>query len=99
MKLYSYFRSSAAYRVRIVLNLKQIEYEIESINLVHGDQNSNSYVEINPQGLVPSLELEDGRIITQSLAICEWIEANYDSPKLIPNDSYQAARVRASHSR
>jgi len=95
MKLYSYFRSSAAYRVRIVLNLKKIDYEIESINLVKGDQKSKSYVGINSQGLVPSLELDDGRIITQSLAICEWIEASYDNPKLIPDDSYQAARVRA----
>lgn len=95
MKLYSYFRSSAAYRVRIVLNLKKIDYEIESINLVQGNQRSNSYTGINPQGLVPSLELDDGRIITQSMAICEWIEANYDTPELIPDDSFQAARVRA----
>jgi maleylacetoacetate isomerase len=95
MKLYSYFRSSAAYRVRIVLNLKKIDYEIESVNLVKDEQKSKSYVGINSQGLVPSLELNDGRIITQSLAICEWIEANYDTPKLIPDDSFEAARVRA----
>ena len=95
MKLYSYFRSSAAYRVRIMLNLKKIDYEIESINLVQGHQRSISYTGINPQGLVPSLELDDGRIITQSMAICEWIEANYISRKLIPEDSFQAARVRA----
>jgi len=95
MKLFSYFRSSAAYRVRIALNLKQIEVETVSINLVSGDQNSDAYVAINSQGLVPSLELDDGRLISQSLAICEWLEVNYPSPSLIPNDSYLAAQVRA----
>ncbi len=95
MKLYSYFRSSAAYRVRIVLNLKKIDVEFASINLVKGDQKSESYAKVSAQGLVPTLELDDGRIINQSLAICEWLDANYKTPVLIPNDSFQAARVRA----
>lgn len=95
MKLYSYFRSSAAYRVRIALNLKQIAYDIEPVNLVNGDQRGEAYAEINPQGLIPSLQTDDGRTISQSLAICEWLEANYPSPALIPADPYEAARVRA----
>lgn len=95
MKLYSYFRSSAAYRVRIVLKLKKIDVEMIPVNLVKGDQKSDWYSQINAQGLVPSLQLDDGRIINQSLAICEWLEANYELPPIIPDDSFQAAQVRA----
>ena len=95
MKLYSYFRSSAAYRVRIALNLKQIDYDIVPVNLVKGEQREKSYAEVNPQGLVPSLEMNDGNIIHQSLAICEWLEANFPSPALIPGDPDEAAQVRA----
>ena len=95
MKLYSYFRSSAAYRVRIALNLKQLEYDIEPVNLVSGEQRGESYAAINPLGLVPSLEMDDGRIISQSLAICEWLEAEYPNPALIPAGPFEAARVRA----
>ncbi len=95
MKLYSYFRSSAAYRVRIALNLKQIDYDIVPVNLVEGEQRGESYAEVNAQGLVPSLEMDDGSIISQSLAICEWLEANYPGPALMPDDPYEAAQVRA----
>lgn len=95
MKLYSYFRSSAAYRVRIALNLKQLDYDIEPVNLVSGEQREEPYTDINPQGLVPSLEMDDGRIISQSLAICEWLEAQYPNPALIPAGPFEAARVRA----
>jgi maleylpyruvate isomerase len=95
MKLYSYFRSSAAYRVRIALNIKQIEVETIAIDLVSGKQKSAAYVAINAQGLVPSLELDDGRIINQSLAICEWLETNYPSPSLLSSDSFHAAQIRA----
>ena len=95
MKLYSYFRSSAAYRVRIALNLKQIDYDIVPVNLLRGEQSGATYAEVNPQGLVPSLQMDDGSIIYQSLAICEWLEANYPGPALIPSDTYEAAQVRA----
>ena len=95
MKLYSYFRSSAAYRVRIALNLKQIDYDIVPVNLIKGEQRGESYAEVNPLGLVPSLEMDDGSIIHQSLAICEWLEAKYPGQALIPDDAYEAAQVRA----
>ncbi|MFP6807393.1 MAG: maleylacetoacetate isomerase [Pseudomonadales bacterium] len=95
MKLYSYFRSSAAYRVRIVLNLKNIDCEIVPINLLKGEQKSDEYAQINSQQLLPALELDDGRVITQSLAICEWLDVNHPVPRLIPGDNYEAAKVRA----
>ena len=95
MKLYSYFRSSAAYRVRIALNLKQLDYDIEPVNLVSGEQREVPYTDINPQGLVPTLQTDEGNTISQSLAICEWLEVNYPNPELIPSDPYEAARVRA----
>jgi maleylacetoacetate isomerase len=95
MKLYSYYRSSAAYRVRIALNLKQVDYDLVSVNLVKGEQTAEPYTEMNPQGLVPLLETNDGNVISQSLAICEWLEASYPDPALIPVEPYEAARVRA----
>ncbi len=96
MKLYSYFRSSAAYRVRIALNLKNVPFETVPVNLVSGDQRGSDYRSLNAQGLVPTLELDDGRLIHQSLAICEWIDSEYPDSPLLPNDSYNAAQVRAS---
>ncbi len=95
MKLYSYFRSSAAYRVRIAMNLKGISFGTVPVNLVSGDQRGDEYRSLNVQGLVPTLELDDGRLIHQSLAICEWIDAEYTDPPLLPDDSYDAAQVRA----
>lgn len=95
MKLFTYFRSSAAYRVRIALNLKGIDVDYEPVNLVLAEQKAEGYRAVNPQGLIPALELDDGRIISQSLAICEWLDAEYKEPVLIPNDSYEAAAVRA----
>ena len=73
MKLYGYFRSSAAYRLRIALNLKGLDYEHVGVNLLKGEQSSEDYKKVNPQGLVPSLITEQG-ILTQSLAILEWLE-------------------------
>lgn len=96
MKLYSYFRSSAAYRVRIALNLKGIDYDLLPVNLVQGDHQSAEYRAINPQGLVPSLELASGEYLTQSPAILEWIEEIYPEPPLYPQDPVQRARVRAT---
>ncbi len=94
--LYDYWRSSAAYRVRIALNLKGIEYQQQSIHLVRagGEQKSAAYRAINPMGLVPSLQVGDLNL-TQSLAIIEWLEENYPQPALLPNDVDDRAWVRS----
>ncbi|QUM86949.1 maleylacetoacetate isomerase [Moritella sp. 28] len=100
MKLYSYFRSSAAYRVRIVLNLKKISYTTESIHLVRhgGEQHSAEYLNINPQGLVPSLDIAEAehkpQIITQSGAIIEYLEESFPQPALLPTNLIERAYVR-----
>ena len=96
MKLYSYYRSSAAYRVRIALNLKEIDYELEPISLLESEQRSDRYLEINPQGLIPALGLNDGTIINQSTAILEWLEENHPRPALLPPDPIKRAKVRAA---
>lgn len=98
MKLYSYWRSSAAYRVRIGLNLKQIDYQSVYVHLVKegGEQLKAEYGAINPQGLVPALELDDGRVLTQSLAILEYLDESAASGMaLLPEDALGRARVRA----
>jgi len=95
MRLYDYFRSTASYRVRIVLNLKGIDYQSQVVNLLQGEENSDAYLKFNPQGLVPSLELENKQIITQSLAICEYLEEVYPEPALLPEDPVSRAEVRA----
>lgn len=95
MKLYSYFRSSAAYRVRIALNLKGPDYDIVPVSLIKGEQRGESYLERNPQGLVPALELDSGTVLTQSLAICEYLEERYPVPPLLPDGAEARARVRA----
>ncbi len=97
MKLYGYFRSSAAYRVRLALNLKGIPHEHVPIHMYRdgGAHKTSAYEEINPQRLVPTLELDDGKRITQSLAIIEYLDSQFGGPKLIPPDPLLAARVRA----
>ena len=95
MKLYSYFRSSASYRIRIALNLKGIEYEYHPINLLAGEQRSEAYIAINPLGLVPSLVLDDGEVLTQSIAVLEYLEERYPEPALLPADALARARVRS----
>jgi len=97
MKLYTYFRSSAAYRVRIALNLKGIEAEQVPIHLMKdgGQQRLPAYLAKNPQGLVPALELDDGTVLTQSLAIIEYLDGLRPEPRLIPADPVLAAKVRA----
>jgi maleylacetoacetate isomerase len=97
MKLYSYFRSSAAYRVRIALNLKAVAVEQIGIHLVKngGQHRQASYLARNPQGLVPALELDDGTVLTQSLAIIDYLESIFPKPRLIPADPVLAAKVRA----
>jgi maleylacetoacetate isomerase len=97
MKLYDYFRSSAAYRVRIALNLKGLAYERHEVHLVRGggEQLTPAYRAINPQARVPALELDDGTILTQSSAILEWVEETHPEPPLLPADPTLRARVRA----
>ena len=97
MKLYDYFRSSAAYRVRIALNLKGLAYERHEVHLVRdgGEHLKADYRAINPQARVPALELDDGTILTQSPAILEWIEETHPEPPLLPADPILRARVRA----
>jgi maleylacetoacetate isomerase len=85
MILYDYFRSSAAYRVRIALNLKGLAYERRDVKLLENQQRSPAHLARNPQGLVPALEV-DGKVITQSLAIIEWLDARHPEPLLIPAD-------------
>jgi maleylacetoacetate isomerase len=94
MKLYSYFRSSAAYRVRIALNYKGLPYEYVPIHLRHGEQSAEPYRLLNPQELVPALSDERGTF-TQSLAIIEYLEERYPEPPLLPRAPEARARVRA----
>lgn len=95
MKLHGYFRSSASYRVRIALNLKGLSVEHLPHHLRKGEQCAPAYLAINPQGLVPTLESEAGAILTQSLAIIEWLDEVNPEPPLLPKDSLQRAKVRA----
>jgi maleylpyruvate isomerase len=97
VKLYSYFRSSAAYRVRIALNLKAISYEMIPIHLQKdgGQHRKAEYRAINPLGRVPTLMLADGSLLTQSLAIIEYLNDAYPQPPLFPADPVERARVRA----
>jgi len=94
MKLYDYFRSSAAYRVRIALNLKSLAPEHVFVHLRRGAQRDESYLALNPQGLVPMLVTDDGDVLTQSLAILEWLDETHPQPLLLPADPAERARVR-----
>ncbi len=97
MKLYSYFRSSAAYRARIALNLKGLPYDMESIHLTRGGgrQHSPEYRAVNPQGRVPALRLDDGDVLIQSLAIIEYLDEIHPEPPLLPAGPVARAHVRA----
>ncbi len=95
MKLIGYFRSSAAYRVRIALNLKGIEAAHAYRHLRKGEQASPDYAAINPQKLIPALVLDSGEVLTQSLAILEYLEETKPNPPLLPKDPVGRARVRA----
>ena len=94
--LHTYWRSSASYRVRMALNLKSLAYESRPVHLVRdgGQQLSEDYRALNPQGLVPTLEM-DGQVITQSMAMLEYLEERYPKPALLPSDAIGRARVRS----
>lgn len=95
MKLYTYFRSSAAYRVRLALALKGLPYVSQPINLASGEQRNRDFLTLNPQGLVPALELDAGDVISQSVAILEWLEECHPNPPLYPADPLARARHRS----
>jgi maleylacetoacetate isomerase len=95
VKLYSYHRSSAAYRVRIALNLKGLPYDYVPVNLLHSEQKSEDYMARNPQGLLPALELDGGELLAQSVAILEWLEETSPPPALLPDDALLRARIRS----
>jgi maleylacetoacetate isomerase len=81
--------------VRIALNLKGLSYQYSPVNLLAGEQRAGDYRQLNPQGLTPALQTGDGRLLTQSLAIIEWLEETHPVPPLMPRDPYDRAAVRA----
>lgn len=93
--LHSYFRSSTSFRLRAALNLKGIETEYRAHHLRFGEQRSPAYLKLNPQGLVPSLELPDGTVLTQSMAIIEYLDETVPEPPLLPEDPVARAQARA----
>ncbi|RME18637.1 MAG: maleylacetoacetate isomerase [Alphaproteobacteria bacterium] len=95
LKLHNYFRSSTSTRLRAALNLKGLAYDYVPVHLVKGEHRGADYLARNPQGLVPALELEDGTVLTQSLAIMDYLEEAYPEPPLLPADPVARARVRA----
>jgi maleylpyruvate isomerase len=95
MRLHGYYRSTASWRVRIALNLKGVRAEYRAHHLRLGVQHAADYLRLNPQGLVPTLELHDGTALTQSLAICEWLEETHPEPPLLPRDPLDRAKIRA----
>ncbi|MDB5462623.1 MAG: maiA [Phenylobacterium sp.] len=93
--LYSAWRATAPYRVRIGLALKEIAYDYVPINLIKGEQREAAYKAVNPQGLTPALDLGEGDVLTQSLAILEWLEETHPQPAILPAAPLDRQRVRA----
>lgn len=94
LALYTYFRSSAAYRVRIALNLKGLDYEPRFVHLLRGEQRGPDYLQVNPQGKIPAL-VDGDTVLTQSLAIIEYLEERHADPPLLPVDPADRAFVRS----
>ena len=95
LTLHSAWRASAPYRVRIGLALKGVAYQYAALDLLAGDQRGAAYRAVNPQGLAPALDLGDGQILTQSLAILEWLEETRPTPPILPRSALDRATVRA----
>lgn len=96
MKLYGYWRSTTSYRARIALNLKGLAYETVPVNLGDGAQRNQDYLALNPLGGVPSLMLDDGTVLTQSMAILDYLDQSFPTPPLLPRDPVAAAKTRAA---
>lgn len=95
LTLHSYWRATAPYRVRIGLQLKGLDYGYVAVNLLEGNQHQAAYRAVNPQRLTPALDIGDGEILTQSLAILEWLDETHPEPALLPKTALDRARVRA----
>lgn len=95
MRLHNFFRSSTSTRLRVALNLKGLDYEYVAYALRKGENRTAAYLGLNPAGLVPALELDDGTVLTQSLAIIEWLDETHPNPPFLPTDSAGRARVRS----
>ena len=95
MKLHNYFRSSASFRVRIALELKGLDYEYLPVHLVKGEHKQEKYASVSASGLVPTLETDDGQLLSQSMAIVEYLDETHPQPPLLPPDGVGRARVRA----
>lgn len=96
MKLYSYWRSTTAYRVRIALNLKELNYTIVPVDLLKGEENAPDYVALNPSHSVPTLVFDDSTVLTQSMAILDWLDEAYPIPPLLPKGAIDRAKIRAA---
>ncbi|MBF9052378.1 maleylacetoacetate isomerase [Roseobacter sp. HKCCD9010] len=96
MQLHSYWRSTTAYRVRIALALKGLPYDTRAVDLARGDQLDEAYARVNPIAGVPTLVLVDGRVLTQSMAILDYLDRMHPSPPLLPEDPFAAAQVQAA---
>lgn len=96
MKLYSYWRSTTSVRVRIALNLKGVTYDLETVDLTKGAQKSPAFVSVNPSKSVPALVLDDGSVLTQSMAILDYLDRKFPEPPLLPTDPLTRARALAA---
>jgi maleylacetoacetate isomerase/maleylpyruvate isomerase len=95
MKLFNYFRSSASFRVRIALALKGLDYDYVPVHLVKGEHKQEKYAAVSASGLVPTLEIEGGQLLSQSMAIIEYLDETHPQPPLLPPDAVGRAQVRA----